>query len=122
MQNEPWGRTRSEVRQPPSAGRAMSPLRWAPSVTVAAFALPIAAGLLGTWLPAFGVLPAIGDTQLSLAPWHELVHQPGFATALQLTLVSGLVTTLLAVLAALGLAAWAHERLWGRRLGAWMAP
>ena len=39
-------------------------LRWAPAVTVAAFALPIVAGLLGTLLPAFGLLPAIGADAL----------------------------------------------------------
>jgi len=102
--------------------RRASPLHWAPAVTVAAFALPIVAGLLGTLLPAFGVMPAIGAERFGLAPWRELAHHPGFATALRLTLVSGLATTLLAVIAALGLAAWVHQRPWGQRLGAWMAP
>ena len=100
----------------------MSPLRGAPAVTVAAFALPIVAGLLGTLLPAFGVMPAIGADRFTLAPWRELVDHPGFGSALRLTLVTGAVTTLLAVWAALGLAAWLHERAWGRRIGAWMAP
>ena len=102
--------------------RRASPLRWAPAVTVAAFALPMCAGLLGTLLPAFGVMPAIGAASFSLAPWRALANHPGFATALQLTLVSGVVTTLLAVAAAIGLAAWLHERAWGQRIGAWMAP
>ncbi len=97
-------------------------LRWAPAVTVAAFALPIAAGLLGTLLPAFGVMPAIGAGTWSMAPWRELREHPGFTTALQLTLWSGLTTTLLAVLAAIGLSAFIHQRAWGRRIGAFIAP
>src|SRR5262245_44524792 len=104
-----------------TAPRAL-PLRWAPAVTVAAFALPIVAGLLGTLVPAFGVLPAIGAEHWSLAPWRELRNHPGFGSALRLTLVTGLVTTLLAVAMALGLSAWLHERAWGRRIGALIAP
>jgi putative thiamine transport system permease protein len=103
-------------------GPRAGPLRWAPALAVAAFALPIAAGLLGTMLPAFGILPAIGATQASLAPWRELHQAPGFGTALRLTLASGLATTLMAVLAATGLGAWAHQRPWGRRLGILIAP
>jgi len=53
----------------------------APWLTVAAFALPVGTGLVGTLLPAFGILPALGRTEPSLAPWRELVAQPGFATA-----------------------------------------
>jgi putative thiamine transport system permease protein len=99
-----------------------SPLTWAPTVTVAAFALPMCAGLLGTLLPAFGVMPAIGAEHWSVAPWRELAQHPGFVTALQLTLASGVVTTLLAVASAIGFAAWLHERAWGQRIAAWLAP
>ncbi len=97
-------------------------LGWAPMVTVAAFALPIGAGLVGTLLPAFGLMPAIGEVDASLAPWRALRAHPGFGSALQLTLVSGLLTTLLAVFAAIGLGAWAQQRRWGRNLGGWIAP
>ena len=97
-------------------------LRYAPAITVTTFALPIGAGLIGTLLPAFGVMPAIGAVDAGLAPWRELRNHPGFASALQLTLVSGLLTTLLAVFTAIGLGAFAHQRRWGRSLGALIAP
>jgi putative thiamine transport system permease protein len=97
-------------------------LRWAPVLTVAAFGLPIAAGLLGTALPAFGVMPAIGADRFGLQPWRDLLDHPGFGSALQLTLVTGLLTTLLAVLAAMGLAAVMQQRPWGQRIGTWIAP
>jgi putative thiamine transport system permease protein len=58
--------------------------RWlaaAPPLTVAAFVVPIAAGLAGTLLPAFGYLPAIGSARLSLEPWRLLAEYPGLARA-----------------------------------------
>jgi len=71
--------------------RRASPLHWAPAVTVAAFALPIVAGLLGTLLPAFGVMPAIGAERFGLAPWRELAYPHGEVASLETLLqrVSG---------------------------------
>jgi putative thiamine transport system permease protein len=97
-------------------------LRVAPALTLAAFGLPIGAGLVGTVLPSFGVLPAIGGHALSLQPWHELFATPGFATSLRLTLVTGLGATLLSLLLALGLGAVVHRHAFAERLGAWLAP
>jgi putative thiamine transport system permease protein len=97
-------------------------LAFAPWVTVAAFALPIGAGLLGTLLPAFGILPALGRTTPSLDPWRELAALPGFATSVRLTLVTGFAATILAFLLAMGFCAWAWQRPLARRIGAWLAP
>ena len=94
----------------------------APWITVAAFALPIGAGLLGTLLPAFGVLPALGRTTPSLDPWRELVAQPGFATSVRLTVTTGFAATLVAFVLAMGFCAWAWQRPLARRVGAWLAP
>jgi len=97
-------------------------LGWVPALTVAAFALPILAGLAGTLLPAFGYLPAIGGERLSLAPWRELFAWPGFRTALWLTLVSGFVSAIVSVVLAFSFCAYASSRPWGRRAAAWVAP
>ena len=94
----------------------------APALTVATFAVPIAAGLAGTLAPAFGYLPAIGGTALSLEPWRELVAWPGFASSVRLTLVTGCVAALLSAFLALGFCAWASARPWGARAAAWLAP
>ena len=94
----------------------------APTLTVLAFGLPILAGLLGTLLPAFGYLPAVGGTTISTAPWHALVNAPGFATALQLTLVTGWLAAVLSLLFAVAIVAFVHHRLWALRLGEAMAP
>ncbi|KQP23097.1 ABC transporter permease [Pseudorhodoferax sp. Leaf267] len=102
--------------------RAHPAPRAAPVLTVAAFALPIAAGLVGTLLPAFGWLPAIGGTQGSLDPWRTLFASPGFALSLQATLATGWAATLLSVLLAFGIAAVLHHRPAWARLGRWLAP
>ncbi len=76
---------------------ARSLLRYLPALTLLVFLGPVVAGLLGTLLPAFGYLPALGGEQLSLAPWRELAAAPGIGAAVRLTLTSGLLSTLLAL-------------------------
>lgn len=106
------------------------PVRWrgprllafAPALTVLAFALPIATGLAGTLLPAFGYLPAIGGNELSLGPWRTLVAQPGFAASVLLALGIGGVATVAAVALAFSLVAFAYGHHRTRRLTAALAP
>ena len=94
----------------------------APALTVATFALPIAAGLAGTFAPAFGYLPAIGGHAWSLDPWRELVAWPGFASSVKLTLATGFAAALVSASLAFGFCAWAAGRRWGPRAAAWLAP
>ena len=61
-------------------------------------AVPVAAGLIGTLLPAFGLLPAIGAERLSLDPWRRLLAEPGLARAVLLSVCSGFGATLLSLL------------------------
>ncbi|MBA2675944.1 ABC transporter permease subunit [Ramlibacter sp.] len=109
-----------------SAGTATSGpsrlLQLAPVLTVAAFAAPIACGLIGTMMPAFGWLPAIGGDRWSLDPWRALFDAPGFATSLRLTLVVGWTSTLISVLLALAVAGFLHHRASAKRLGTILAP
>ncbi len=97
-------------------------LRAAPPLTVAVLVLPIGAGLLGTLLPAFGHMPAIGVQGGGLQAWRALWAEPGFAASLQLTLLTGLLATLLSVALAIGLVAVVVTRPWAQRLGGWLAP
>ncbi|MGO4916543.1 ABC transporter permease [Pseudogemmobacter sp. W21_MBD1_M6] len=73
--------------------------------------LPIAAGLWETGRAAFGILPAIGETTLSLDPWRRLAGLPGFVTSLRLTVFVGLASTLLSLALATGFCAAVHGRL-----------
>ncbi|HZH28627.1 MAG TPA: ABC transporter permease [Azospirillaceae bacterium] len=103
------------------AGRGAGALAWVPWLTLALFLGPVAAGLAGTLLPAFGYLPALGGTTLSVEPFRRLFEAPGLATAVRLSLVSGLGATVLSLALAIGLAAaWHGTR--ASRAGARVLP
>jgi len=72
-------------------------LRYLPALTVGLFLGPVVAGLLGTLLPAFGYLPVLGGEEPSLEPWRRLLAAPGLASALRATLISGLLSTAIAL-------------------------
>src|SRR4051795_4418981 len=82
--------------------RRWSLLSLVPPLTLALFLGPIAGGLIGTWAPAFGVLPALGGTAPSLDPWRALMGAPGLAGSVLLSAGTGLGATLLSV----GVALW----------------
>jgi putative thiamine transport system permease protein len=71
--------------------------RGAVATTLGLLLLPIAFGLLGTLLPAFGYLPALGGHQLRLGPFRDLLATPGLASAALLSLVTGLAATLVSL-------------------------
>ncbi|MDX6750426.1 ABC transporter permease subunit [Geminicoccaceae bacterium 1502E] len=97
-------------------------LAWFPRLTLLLFLGPVAAGLLATLLPAFGILPVLGFVEPSLAPWRALLAAPGLGTALALSLASGLGSTLLALLAAVLIAAAFHGRPALRRIAGLLPP
>ncbi len=68
-------------------------LKAAPVLAVALLVGPIIAGLIGVILPAFGWMPAIGGTALTLDPWVKLFNQPGLSQSIWVSLISGLATT-----------------------------
>jgi putative thiamine transport system permease protein len=72
-------------------------LRYLPAITLLVFLGPVVAGLAGTLLPAFGYLPVLGGEEVSLAPWRRLADAPGIASAVRLTLTSGVLSTVLAL-------------------------
>ena len=68
------GRVGAPVHEVMTASRTARRPIWLaviPAITVGVLLLPIGAGLLGTLLPAFGYLPAIGGRALDLAPWRH---------------------------------------------------
>jgi putative thiamine transport system permease protein len=101
-------RPRRPAQASRTAGRRLVVI---PAITLALFLAPILVGLLGTWLPAFGFLPALGGVSLSLEPWQRLFAEPGLWQAVRLTLVTGFGSSLAALALALALtAAWQGTR------------
>jgi len=92
------------------------------TVVLAAIVLPILGGLWETGRAGFGVLPAIGATELSLAPWRALATMPGIATSLRLSLTTGLGATALSLLLAVGFCAAVHGRMSRRSSGRMLTP
>ncbi len=97
-------------------------LRAAPALTAGLVLLPIGAGLLGTLLPAFGWLPAIGGSALSFDPWRSLFSAPGIGTAVRQTIATGLAATVLSLVLVTGFCAAAHGTPGFRRMQTALAP
>ena len=85
-------------------------LKVVPALTLAVFLAPVAAGLLGTLLPAFGFLPTLGGTEVSLQPWRRLLLAPELPAALRLTLTSGLLASIASVALVVTFCAAAQDR------------
>ncbi len=89
-------------------------LPWAPLLTLAVMLGPVLAGLAGTLAPAFGYLPALGGTSLSLAAFDALFAWPGLPKAIVLSLGVGFAATAISLLiVVLICAGWAGTRSFG---------
>lgn len=95
---------------------------FAPWITIAVFLLPVVAGLVGTLLPAFGYLPAIGGDHLSVRPWHALAEQPGVVTSVRLSVQTGLLATAFSLALAASFCALLQDHAMYRRLSAVVSP
>ncbi|MCR9122167.1 MAG: ABC transporter permease subunit [Phyllobacteriaceae bacterium] len=86
-------------------------LRFAPPLALFVLAVPLACGLMGTILPAFGFLPALGGHRLSTEPFADLFAQPGLWRSAIQALMIGLVTTAISLAMVAGfVCAWYGTR------------
>jgi putative thiamine transport system permease protein len=89
--------------------------RLGPPLAIAVLAGPILFGLAGTILPAFGYLPALGETDFTLAHVEKLAVQPGIVMSGLISLAAGLVTTAVSLgMVMLFVAGWAGTRIFSR--------
>ncbi|MDP3898339.1 MAG: ABC transporter permease, partial [Mesorhizobium sp.] len=89
--------------------------RLGPPLAILLLTLPILAGLLGTILPAFGYLPALGGDAFSLDAFKALAAQPGILASARMSLVTGLVSAALSLGIVMAFtAAWAGTRAFAR--------
>ncbi len=71
--------------------------RLGPPLALLVLAGPVLLGLLFTILPAFGYLPAIGGTELTLEPFRRLFEEPGILRSAGLSLWTGLLASFLSL-------------------------
>ena len=105
-----------------TAGSSANIFALFPALTVAAFLLPIVAGMVGTVLPAFGYLPAIGGHSISIEPWQRLFAYPGIATSIVTSVSTGFAATLLSLALAIAFCGVAYGHAFARRIGGLVAP
>jgi putative thiamine transport system permease protein len=72
-----------------------------PWLIAGVLALPVAVGIAGAALPAFGYLPALGGEALTLEPFRRLLAEPGLGRSVALAFTSGLLTTAVSLAAVL---------------------
>ena len=86
------------------------------------FLLPVFAGLIGVFLPAFNYMPALGFDSPGLAPWQTLLATPGLVDMLLLSISTSVLSTLLSLLLAFGVVC----HFWGTplwfRVQRWLSP
>ena len=93
----------------------VSSLRWFPALTLVLLLAPVAAGLVGTILPALGYLPALGGTSFSLEPWRMLFAAPGIWESVRLSVLAGLgVSAFSLAVVILFVAGWHGTRFFAR--------
>ena len=71
--------------------------RLAPPLTLAILLGPLAFGLAGTALPALGYLPELGGVSFTTAHFSALAEVPGIVSSAGLSILIGLVTTLVSL-------------------------
>ncbi len=87
-------------------------LRLFPTAALVLLTVPVAAGLLGIALPAFGYFPALGGSELSLDAFRALFAMPGLLRSALLSFATGLFATVLAfAVVMLFVAGWRGTRL-----------
>lgn len=97
-------------------------LRLAPVLTFFLFIAPVAAGFAGAVVPAFGFFPALGGSTFSLDPWRDLANYPGVFDATVLSLVSGVISTLISLAITIFFAAAWRRTKWFIALQRLLAP
>jgi putative thiamine transport system permease protein len=102
--------------------RRRDALMAAPALTLALCFLPIAAGLFGTILPAFGWLPALDARTFGFMHWREMLAAPELPVSLRLTLATGGIATVATFFIAILFCAAVHGSAGFRRVQAWLTP
>ncbi len=91
-------------------------------VFVLVLILPVGAGLLGMLLPAFNYFPALERTSFSFDAFTELFHYDGIWKMAVLSLSTGLISTLLALIGSIAIIATFYQRRTLQAVQRWLSP
>ena len=97
-------------------------LRFAATLVVLCCLAPLFAGLSGLILPALGYYPVLGFHQVSMDVWLQLFAWPGLFHSIGLSLFTGLISTLLALLASFTLLSLLYRRRLWHWVSLYLAP
>ncbi len=87
-------------------------LRLLPLAALLVLIVPVVAGLAGVLLPALGFLPALGRSEFSFGPFHQLAEMPGLGRSAALSLWTGLAASAIAfAIVMLFVAGWRDTRV-----------
>ncbi|MEH6444185.1 MAG: hypothetical protein V7784_09820 [Oceanospirillaceae bacterium] len=86
------------------------------TVTIVLLIVPIAAGLIGTWLPAMGYLPSAGYDGFNWQPLIALYSHPSTLTSITLSISSALLATCSAFI----ISQWLCMQLYHSRSWRWL--
>ncbi len=93
-------------------------LKHVPAFAIFVLLGPVLAGLLGTALPALGILPSLGGTHFTLEHFVAVVTTPGIYQSSLTSLYVGLITTLVSlVVVMLVIAGWQGTRFFSALQG-----
>lgn len=84
--------------------------------------VPVCAGLIGVFLPAFNYFPALGRQNLSLVVFEQLAVTPGLSKMVMLSIGCGLVSTLLAFKLTILILATFYQSRWLSRIEHALSP
>ncbi len=102
--------------------RWKNPLPAISPITVCVLVLPMAAGLLGTLLPALGYFPALGGRSVHLDAWRQLFQLAGLWTSVRISVVTGIGTTVVSLFLVAAFCAAFHGTRWFRWAEKALAP
>ena len=86
------------------------------------FLVPVIAGLVSIFLPAFNYMPALGFDTLGLEPWRKLLAAPGLASMLLLSISTSVLSTLFSLMLAFGVICYSWGTPLWYRVQRWLAP
>lgn len=91
-------------------------------VLFAVLLLPVLSGILALVLPAFSYAPALGHNHLNLSGFSELFSTPGFTQMVRLSVVTGVLSTTLALCITIAIVACFYQSTWLRRIERLLSP